>query len=151
MLLFAPGIGSFLLAQAMTGLGLLLLFVTAVPVVCSDSTKETQAFTSLGFVQLAAALVIVPSLMLMKGWPLASKVWRTIVTVGLAGAAFGAAFAWSHQRAEAVRFTIATAALGVAFLVLRTVGFAMITIFRQRIKVRREAYLAEIQAIKRSL
>lgn len=100
---------------------------------------------------MAAASVIVPSLMVMKGSALGPVLWRWVVNTCLVASLGFLSWTWGRQlNSEATRFAISAAMLAIAFVVLRTVGFAMITIFRQRMKARREAYLAEIRAIKGS-
>ncbi|MDB4986412.1 MAG: hypothetical protein JWN04_1590 [Myxococcaceae bacterium] len=145
VLLFAPGIWSFLVANMMTMFGFMALLVIGVPRLLDITSRSQKTVVELVCAQLAVFLSIIPSLLVMRGSTIGPKIWRGIIDVGVLAAVAALCVTWRRPLGkESIAFMVASGMLGVAFLVLRTVGFAMLAIFRQRIRVQRAAFLAEL-------
>lgn len=145
--LFPPGIAALLGALFSTMFGTAFLMVNASPVLLKLTTPEDQTHAELIGVQLGWIVPCVLGLITAHGIPYASLLWRRVVDVELAGALVMLALNFNDEMRRR-EFAVACGLLFIAFVVVRSVAFAMSVLFRQRVRARREAHIAQQRAAR---
>ncbi|MDB4990756.1 MAG: hypothetical protein JWN04_5934 [Myxococcaceae bacterium] len=144
-LLFAPGIWSFVGASGATGFGITFLVTAVVPALLGDYSVPTRATSGIGGVLLGAMLASVCSSLVIHGFEAGRKVWQRVTPLCFAASVLAlAVMLTSGDKMQRVASCIAVVMLGVATLLLRSSGFGLFVLFRQRLKARRKALLAEM-------
>jgi hypothetical protein len=147
VLLFAPGVWSFVGASGATAFGTGFLVAAAVPALLDDYSVPTRATSEVVGVLVGPTLASVCSSLVINGVDIGRKVWQRVTPICFALAVLAlAVMLTSGDEMEKLASCIAAVMLGIATLLLRSVGFGVFVLFRQRLKARRKVLLAEARS-----